>query len=209
MSGTESGRWGGMGLIVGSLFLLVGLPGLSEIVPGLSHAGGHALIGVGAALTTLGLAGLRARYADAVAGAGRTGLVLGIVGGFLLFVGNAIEGMLGEQTGWAIFMLGALMQFAGTIIFGRAALRAGALPAWSVWPLFAGTVVSLLLVLVMLSIIAFGALSSGQRREGGGTPPAALTLTIALLTSPGWALLGAAAFSDAGRRPPGRPATLA
>ena len=198
MSNVESGRWGGMALIVASLFLVVGLPGLSEIVPGLSHAGGHALIAVGAALTTLGVAGLRARYGEAVAGAGRTGLALGILGGILLFAGNAIEGIFGEQTGWAMFMVGTIVQFAGTIIFGRAAMRAGILPSWGVWPLIAGAVGSLALVAIMLSIIAFGAISSGQRGEGG-TPPAVLMLSLALLTNPGWALLGIAAFQESSR----------
>ena len=204
MSRTESGRWGGMALILAGIFFLPGFPGLSEIVPGLSHAGGHVLIAVGAALATLGVVGLRARYADAVSGAGRTGLLMGIVGGTMLFVGNAIEGMFGEQTGWAIFMIGAVVQLVGTIIFGRAALRAGVLPAWGVWPLVAGAAGSLVLVAIMVSIIAIGAIVSGQRNEGGGTPPPVLTLSIALLISPGWALLGAAAFAESGRRSPGR-----
>lgn len=198
MANAERGRWGGMALIVGSLFLLVGLPGLSEIVPGLSHAGGHALLALGSALMTLGLAGLRGRYADAVGGAGRTGLLLALVGSFLFFAGNGIEGLFGEQTGWAIFMIGTLVQFGGTITFGRAALRAGILPAWSVQPLIAGALASLALVAIMISIIAYGAISSGQRGEGG-TPPPVLTLSIALLTNPGLALLGVAIFQESSR----------
>jgi hypothetical protein len=199
MSRMESGRWGGMALILAGIFFLPGFPGLSEIVPGLSHAGGHVLIAVGAALATLGVAGLRARYADAVSGAGRTGLLMGIVGGTMLFVGNAIEGMFGEQTGWAIFMIGAVLLLAGTIAFGRAALRAGALPSWGVWPLTAGAAGSLALVAIMVGIIVVGAIVRGQRNEGGGTPPAVLTVAIALLISPGWAMLGAAAFADSSR----------
>lgn len=203
----ERGRWAGMALIGAGLFLLVGFPGLSEILPGISHAGGHALIAVGAALLTLGVAGLWARYANAVAGSGRNGLTLGVVGSFLLFLGNGIEWLLGEQAGWAIFMVGALMQLIGAAIFGRAALRANLLPGWGVWPLIGGAIGSLALVLIMVSIIAIGAIVRGQRNEGGGTPPPMLTIPIAIMIGPGWALMGAAAYTDATRRrsPKGAP----
>ncbi len=149
-------RWSGAASILAGALWIVALPALGEVLPQISHAGGHVLIAITALLSLLALAGAYARCAGPSGRAGKSGLVLGLLGTALVTLGNFLEGLWGIGVGWGLFMLGMLALFVGLLVFSGAVLRAGVLPRWSVWPfvMSAATLLSLLLVSMTFNISA-------------------------------------------------------
>lgn len=139
MSGMQWIRWSGLAAILGGALWMVGLPGLGDKLPGISHAGGHIILAVSALFILFGLAGVYARYAARGGRASKTGLGLGLLGAALVTIGNGLEGLFTLEIGWGLFMVGLLTLLIGMMVFSVAALRQRLLPRWNTWPFITST----------------------------------------------------------------------
>ncbi len=139
-------RWSGLAAILGGALLILGIPGLGDQVPGVSHAGGHMILAACGVFLLFGLVGTYARYAGPAGRAGKAGVGFGLLGAALIMIGNFLEGAYEIELGWGLFMLGMLGLLLGMALFSAAALRAKALPDWASWP-FLGSALTLLLIL--------------------------------------------------------------
>ena len=70
----------------------MGIPGLTEVIPGVSHDGGHLLVSLAGLCFLAALAGLATHYADRFRRLGKIGIALSCPGAALIFVGNLLEG---------------------------------------------------------------------------------------------------------------------
>jgi hypothetical protein len=72
--------------------VVVGIPGLAEVIPGVSHDGGHLLVSLAGLCFYAALAGLATHHADRFRRLGKIGIALSCPGAALIFVGNLLEG---------------------------------------------------------------------------------------------------------------------
>ena len=72
--------------------VVVGIPGLAEVIPGVSHDGGHLLVSLAGLCFLAALTGLATHHADRFRRLGKIGIALSCPGAALIFVGNLLEG---------------------------------------------------------------------------------------------------------------------
>ena len=88
-------------------------------------------------LFLVGMTGLFLRYRDEVNIFGKSGLIIGIIGGVLSFAGSILL-ITESEPAWTIFIAGFLIYFIGLVIFGVATLRDTPLPRWKILPILTG-----------------------------------------------------------------------
>ncbi len=180
-------RRSGLAAILGGALLILGVPGLGEQVPGVSHAGGHMILAACGVFLLFGLVGTYARYAGRAGRAGKGGVGLGLLGAALVMIGNFLEGAYEIELGWGLFMLGTLGLLLGMVLFSVAALRANVLPDWATWP-FLGSALTLLLILGSSAVFEIN-LDLAPAYVG------VATFTALVLFGLGWMALGYALWS--------------
>lgn len=116
------GRLSGLAAILSGVLWALGIPGLDEVIPGVSHEGGHLLLAVAGLCSLIGLAGLSSHHAGRYSLAGMAGAVLASLGAVLIFAGNLLEGGFLLELGWGLFMLGMLLLVVGSLLFGIVAM---------------------------------------------------------------------------------------
>jgi len=190
-----------VGMFGGALWALwyVGVPLFGERYE--SYETYNRLMPIVLLLLMAGMVGFHAAQRGAYGGRGRAGFVASFVGLALMVVGNASEFWLftmqayaeanGRQASWGVFLLGMLLLAIGSVLFGIATMRAGALPR-----------LGGLLVVVWLPV---GILSSILSAVTGVLPTdLAFSLGSAVTLGAGWMVLGYAVWSGRGR-PTQRP----
>ena len=199
MSDTGWVRWSGLAAILAGALLIVGVPGLGEALPGVSHAGGHMILAACGVFLLFGLVGTYVRYAGRAGRAGKAGVGFGLLGATLVIIGNFLEGAYEIELGWGLFMLGTLCLLLGMVLFSAAALRANALPSWASWP-FVGSALTLLIILGSSAVFEIN-LDLAPAYVG------VASFTALVLFGLGWMALGYALWS--GTREEAAPPPLA
>lgn len=96
-------------------------------------------------LFLVGMIGLYLRYRDEINGFGKSGLIVGIIGGVVSFAGSILF-VTESGMAWSVFFGGFMLFFLGLVIFGIATLRDTPLPRWNALPLLTGIWFPLLVI---------------------------------------------------------------
>ncbi len=137
-------RLGGLAAVAGGVLWMIGIPGLAEVIPGVSHEGGHLLVSLAGLGFLVVLVVLATRHRGHFSRLGKAGVALSCPGAALIFVGNLLEGGFLIELGWGLFMVGMLLLIVGSIFLGVAAGRANMLPRLGVSLLAIGVLSALM-----------------------------------------------------------------
>ena len=200
MSTAKLIRWSGMASILAGVLYWIGLPGAAEISPVVSHYPGHWLFGLAGLFTLLGLVGMSAYDAGRSGRLGKAGIVIGIIAGALVFIGNSAEAIIHSDSpnSWTsqVYGLGQFGIFIVPLLLGIATLRAKSLPRWSAWTFIVAS--STLIALLVIFSITMSATDIDQTTFQTIPSLVALTYLSAIALGAPWLALGYVLWSSKG-----------
>lgn len=145
MLSTRTYRWSGAALVLGSVLFIVNKFNdisavfLNRFIPDVISGQNLLLVAAGQIALVIGLFGCYRLYAARTNKFGKIGLGLLLCGGILLALGHIVFTPLVQAEWLFLFVFfGALLMFAGLILFGAVNLRHPVLAFWQWVPLAAG-----------------------------------------------------------------------
>jgi hypothetical protein len=97
-------------------------------------------------LLLVGMIGLYLRYRNKTNSLGKSGLIVGIIGGVVTLM--AVIPMVTSEPDWSwtAWMVGSILYFSGLVFFGISAVRGNLLPRWNALPILTGIWIPLLFI---------------------------------------------------------------